>query len=216
MELKEPEINHTIQNASQRIYYEMLKNTENSSENENFGNCKLIQNEILNNESHEQLNHGRDLRDVSLSEQRVEISLSDFSDCNSILELKFHKPPRPPLPMHSYKTNKENELSQKNAICNQDLSEGEAVASKLKDYRLIKGISKSVGNNLNIPYHSTQYTEYSVPTFPPESYPSNGEIITNTAQSTNGILYIYFQITMTNFVISIFHILKLNSIWISN
>ena len=190
MEFKEAEINNAIQNASHRIYYEMLKNTEITSEDEGFGNSK-VKKEMLNNGSHELLIDDRNLKDVGLSEPRVEISLSDFSDCNSILELKLHKQTRPPLPMYSYKTNEENQFNQKNAICNQDLSEGEAVASKLKDYRLIKGISKSVGNDINIPYHLAQYDESSVPSLFPESYPSHREIRTNNPQSTNGIFHGY-------------------------
>ena len=43
MEIKESELSNAIQGASHRIYNEMLKSTDNISENETFGKDRKIE-----------------------------------------------------------------------------------------------------------------------------------------------------------------------------
>ena len=185
MEIKEPELSNAIQDASQRIYNEMLKNTDNFNTNEPINDDRKIDNvEAIAGTS--PLPNGHRY----LHEPRIEIHLSDHSDCTSFLEEKNQNPLNL---MHSY-VNEKNKLNPKNAICNQDLSEGEAVASKLNDHRLIKGISKSVGNNLNSQHQQLLEEENSASSFQFQNYLSHGEITTKSSHQINGIFALILNI----------------------
>ena len=190
MEIKEPELSNTIQDASQRIYNEMLKNTDNFNTNEPINDDRNIDNVEAIAGTSPLPNGHRYLHDRRLPEPRIEIHLSDHSDCSSFVEEKNQNPLNL---MHSY-VNEKKKLNPKNAICNQDLSEGEAVASKLNDHRLIKGISKSVGNNLNSQHQRLLEEENSASSFQFQNYFSHGEITTKSSHQINGIFALILNI----------------------
>ena len=115
MDVKASEINGVIQDASHRIYNEMLKSTEHIDE---F--------------------------------TRDRTNISEMSSDDLMTQKRPSKPPRPPPPLRVYHNTDEGLITRrKNAICNLDLSEGEAAASKLQDLRLAKSSSKHTTNNLN-------------------------------------------------------------------
>ena len=187
MEIKEPELSNAIQGASHRIYNEMLKNTDNISENETFVNNRKI--EDVKKMSASQLANGNDYTQKEVTpETIVEIQISDLSDCTSMPDQIRNKQSRH---LDSYKLNEGNRLSQKNAICYHDLSEGEAVANKLNDYRLVKGMSKSVGNNLDYSHQLPSNEEDLASSYSFENQSSRKEIITRLSQPNNGIYLIF-------------------------
>ena len=194
MEIKEPELSNAIQDASQRIYNEMLKNTDNFNTNEPVNHDRKIDNVEAIAGTSPLPNGHRYLRDRRLPEPRIEIHLSDLSDCSSFLEEKNQNPLNL---MHSH-VNEKNKLNPKNAICNQDLSEGEAVASKLNDHRLIKGISKSVGNNLNSQHQRLLGEENSASNFQIQNYFPHGEITTSSSHQINGIFALNLNLAYQN------------------
>ena len=144
MQQTNQEINETVQTASHRIYNHMLKNIELNKE------CNQIdmirKNSQNESNSHTIINpeidpHNNDKMKMKLQE----ISISGISKTD-----KPPKPPRPPPPLAIYQIpDDKSKLQQNNAICNLDLSEGEVVASKLQDRRLIKRLSKSLASDLN-------------------------------------------------------------------
>ena len=161
MEIKEPELSNVIQNASHRIYNEMLRNVEPNNDNAIHGiekeYNKMTKGEfgaIKPNYNSPNVNgfgkNGKNLSDLS----------SDDLWKNDPY-YKLHRP----LHLNSYQIADESRtLQQKNAICSLDLSEGEAAASKLQDLRLVKGVSKSLANDLNEAVHPTSNEEYSLST----------------------------------------------------
>ena len=187
MEIKESELSNAIQGASHRIYNEMLKSTDNISENETFGKSRKI--EDAKKMSASQLANGNDYtRKEVIPETKVEIQISDLSDCTSMPDQTNYKQSRN---LDSYKLNERNRLSQKNAICYHDLSEGEAVANKLNDYRLVKGMSKSVGNNLDCSHQFPSNEAGSASSYSFENQSSRKEAITRLSQPNNGIYPIF-------------------------
>ena len=201
MEIKEPELSNAIQGASHRIYNEMLKSTDNINENETFGNNRKIEDAKKMSSCHQLANGNDNARKEVISETKVEIQISDLSDCTSMPDQKNYKQSRP---LDTYKLNEGNRISQKNAICYHDLSEGEAVASKLNDYRLVKGMSKSVGNNLNCSHQVPSNEEDLASSYSFENQSSRNEIITTLSQPNNGIYRTY--------VMKFSYLLKMSSV----
>lgn len=184
MEIKEPELSNVIQTASHRIYNEMLRNVEYNNDNETHDiekeKDKMSKGEfgtITPNYNSPSVNgfdnNGKNLSDLS----------SDDLWKNGPY-YKLHRP-RPPNPCSI--TDEDQQLQQKNAICSLDLSEGEAAASKLQDLRLVKGISKSLANNLNDALHPTSKEEYSLSSLSFVNSTSPREIRNGIRSSTIGI-----------------------------
>ena len=162
MEGKGPEITNAIQNASHRIYHEMLKNVDHANKYETDDIKKETQ-EQISKETNATFNRTKPL---NINDFHNDMNcLSEMSSDGSLIKMNQPiKPPRPP-PLHSYSlANEALKFRQKNAICSVELSEGEAAASKLQDMRLIKkGLSKSVATNLNVPLHSGFNEEHTLP-----------------------------------------------------
>lgn len=189
MEDKEPEVSNAIQNASHRIYHEMLKNVEHTNEYEIDDIQKEKQEQIM-----EERNSIVNTTPLNINDfQKDTNCLNEMASNNFLMDKKQpFKPPRPPPILRpSSSANEELTLQQKNVISSAELSEGEAAASRLQDLRLInKGLSKSVATNLNGQLHFTSNEECPSPnhlhqnsTIPREAQtapilnPSNGTFI---------------------------------------
>lgn len=189
MDIKEPELSNAIQGASQRIYNKMLKTTENIAEVDVIANNNRTDELSVNDDAKKvranKLSNGdTNTLDEYLPGPKIEVQISDLSDGNAISDQKHNE--LQSHPVYSSRMNDGNRLSQKNAICYHDLSEGEAVASKLNDYRLVKGMSKSIGNNLNNSHNLSISEEKSACNYPFGNHLSEKDPATKVSHLNNG------------------------------
>ena len=183
MEIKEPELSNVIQNASHRIYNKMLKNVEYLNENETH-DAKDWNN--TGKDGYRRTNPNIYLHSAN-GFQNNGHRLSDLSSDDVGKSGPYYKPSSPAL--NPYNINDTGgQYHQKNAICSLDLSEGEAAASKLQDLRLVKGLSKSLADNLNGQLRPTSNEEYSVAGLSLVNTASPIQLRTRIPRTRNGIL----------------------------
>ena len=188
MEIKEPELSNVIQNASHRIYNEMLRNVEYYNDNE-IPDIEKEKNKMSKEEFITVIPNYNSPRVNGFDKNGK--NLSDLSSDDLWKKDPYYKLHRPPPLNPCQIADEGQQLQHKNAICSLDLSEGEAAASKLQDLRLIKGISKSLANNLNDAFHPTSNEEYSLSSLSYVNSTSPGELRNGIPNSTIGILLPY-------------------------